>query len=257
MVDLPDCFVAIDKRDLDEVPQETCEKSELSDFFGEAYQWCFPDVLAEEVFNFVRYVAHPYRRCFDSPTKSPKNEEIESAIKNRGKKGCCTFIREFGKFIVRPLDTWMFNDANIRRKHYYTSDRREALPYFDVDCHLAYQTDADAQLARAMIEREFVNRLGVAPLFLKSYRGANGYLKVDLHGSDPAEANEVLDEPRYDTTAVRQVRPNGGFEIKGTITWQEKDGTLHAGKYGKLPMCADDWTYNRHRIVKNPTCFHC
>ncbi|MGE3408661.1 MAG: hypothetical protein AB7I37_17715 [Pirellulales bacterium] len=251
MVELPDRFVAVDWRDFEEVPQETFEKSDYSDFFGEAFEWCFPDALAEEVFNLVKWVAHPYRRCFDSPAKSPRNDEITSAIKNKGKRGGCTFPREFGNFIVRPLVAWMFN-GHLRRKHYYTSDTRVALPYFDVDCHLAYQTQADAQAARSVIEREFVNRLGIAPLFLKSYRGANGYLKVDLAGVDPAEANDVFDELQ---DSVRLLFAKFGlmadFEIKGTITWQERDGTLHAGKYGKLPMCADDWTYNWHRkLVK-------
>lgn len=252
MVELPVEFVAVDWRDFEEIPQETFEKSEYSDFFGEAFEWCFPDQLATEIHNFVNWVAHPYRRCFDSPAKSPRNEEVLSAIKNKGKKGGCTFPRETGNFIIRRLGAWMFGEKTLRRKHYYTSNVWEALLYFDVDCHRAYQNEADAQAARSMIEREFVKRLGVAPLFLKSYRGANGYLRVDLTGVDPAGANVVFDELQG---AVRLLFAKFGlmadFEVKGTITWQGKDGTIHAGRYGKLPMCADDWTYNWHlRLTK-------
>ncbi len=250
-LELLDAIAPFEESDLDAVPQENYERSaEYSDFFVEAYSECFPDALAKEMADFFRFLVHPYRRCFDSPVKSPKNEEIESAIRNKGQKGCCTFMRETGKFIVRPLDDWMFSGDMLFRKHYYTSDNRVALPYFDVDTHLDYQTDADAAAARSMIEKEMAARLGIAPKFLESGRGRNGYLKVDLAGVAPDEANRVFDELQ---DAIKLLIAKHGimvdFEIKGTITWRDQDGTLHAGRYGKLPMCAPDWDYNWHRSL--------
>lgn len=119
----------LDEKEFHEDAQERWERSDLSDLFVESYHDCFPDALAEEVHNFIRMVAHPYRRCFDTPQKSPKNEEIESAIRNKGQKGSCTFKRENGKFILNPLTQWMCYGHNLRRKHYYTSDNRIALLY--------------------------------------------------------------------------------------------------------------------------------
>ncbi len=201
-----------------------------------------------ELFHFFNFLAHPLRRCFDTPEKSPKNEEIESAIRNRGTVGSHKFWRESGsKFILRSLNPWMFSGHTLRRKHYYTSDRRKALLYFDVDCHLAYQTEADAIAARTLIEQEMTAFFGVCPLFLGSDRGENGYLKVDLSGATPQKANEVFDALQK---AIRLLFAKHGvmadFEIKGTITWMDEQGTLHAGRYGKLPMCSPAWDYRWH-----------
>lgn len=240
----------IDEKEFEDDVPERWQKSGVSDFFYETYHDVFPGALAEEVHNFVRLVAHPFRRCFDSPAKSPKNEEIESAIKNRGKPGYCTFMRDEGKFIARPLVDWMFFGHNLRRKHYYTSDSRIALLYHDIDCHLDYQTKADAESARRLVEVETSAFFGVSPLFVASNRGENGYLKVDLAGVDPQKANDVFDEYQ---AAIRLLfakhRVLADFEIKGTITWIDDKGKLHAGRYGKLPMCASRWDYNWHRSL--------
>ena len=240
----------IEEAEVNEDAPERWQTAELSDFFNETYHDCFPDALAQEVHNFVRLIAHPYRRCFDRPAKSPKNQEIESAIRNKGTPGCCTFQREDGKFIVRPLAEWMCFGNNLRRKHYYTSDNRIALLYHDVDCHLDYQTQADADAARSLIEKETTAHLCVSPLFLRSDRGENGYLKVDLAGVDPKKANEVFDEYQE---AIRLLFAKHGvmadFEIKGTVTWIDGDGKLHAGRYGKLPMCASRWDNRWHRSL--------
>src|SRR5437870_3485156 len=83
--------IDIEEAEVVEDAQERWQTAELSDFFNESYHDAFPGALAEEVHKFVRLVAHPYRRCFDKPAKSPKNAEIESAIKNKGTPGCCTF----------------------------------------------------------------------------------------------------------------------------------------------------------------------
>lgn len=239
-----------DEREFDEDAPERWQKSDVSDFFNETYHDVFPGALAEEVHDFVRLVAHPFRRCFDSPAKSPKNVEIESAISNKGTPGYCTFIREEGKFIARPLVDWMFYGHNLRRKHYYTSDTRIALLYHDIDCHKDHQTQADAEQARHLIEKESSAWFGVSPLFVASNRGENGYLKVDLAGVDPQTANEVFDEYQ---TAIRLLfakhRILADFEIKGTVTWIDNEGKLHAGRYGKLPMCASRWDSRWHRSL--------
>lgn len=180
--------------------------------------------------------------------------EIESAIKNKGTAGCCTFQREDGKVIVRPLTEWMFFGHNLRRKHYYTSDNRIALLYHDINCHLDYQTQADADAARSLILRETAAHLGVSPLFIGSDRGENGYLKVDLAGVTPQKANEVFDEYQE---AIRLLfakhRIMADFEIKGTVTWIDGEGELHAGRYGKLPMCASRWDYRWRSTILRPS----
>src|SRR5262249_7517197 len=81
----------------------------LSDFFLASYTLLFPESYTQELYDFFGFLIHPYRRCFDTPAASPKNEEIESAMKNKGHEGCCTFFRENNcKFIVHPLRDWMF-----------------------------------------------------------------------------------------------------------------------------------------------------
>src|SRR5262249_40596011 len=79
--------------------------------------------------------------------------------------------------------------------------------------------------------------------FVGSGRGENGFLKVNIDGHTPEEANRVFDDLQE---AVRLLLVKHGnladFEIKGTITWMDDDGKLHAGRYGKLPMCSSDWS---------------
>lgn len=237
----------ITEEDFSEEAPEKWIKSDLSDLFCESYHDVFPHAIAQEVYNFVRMVAHPLRRCFDTPAKSPKNIEIESAIKNKGKPGHCTFDRDEGKFYVRPMVEWMFYGDNLRRKHFYTSDKRLALLYHDIDCHKEYQTQADAELARCFTEKVTFDFLGVSPHFLRSNRGENGYLKVDVSGVDPDKANQIFGE--YESAmkllfAKNELRAD--FEIKGTITWLDEEGKLHGGKYGKLPMCSSRWDYRWH-----------
>jgi hypothetical protein len=200
-------------KDFEEIPPERWNLTEYADFFLEAYPECFPDSLADELFDFFNLLAHPLRRCFDMPAKSPRNEEIESAIKNRGTEGSHTFMRDNGsRFVLRPLNSWMFKGHTLRRKHYYTSDRRKALLYFDVDCHLPSQTKADAQAARKLIEQEMTAFLGVCPLFLGSERGENGYLKVALDGTSPEMANEVFDQLE---AAIRLLFAKHGIMAEG------------------------------------------
>ncbi len=217
----------------------------FSDLFLETYPTLFPESYTQELYDFFRIYTHSYRRCFDTPAASPRNDEIESAIMNKGKKGCCTFIRENNrKFIVRLLRPEMFEGEKHHRKHYYTSDIRRTLLMFDADCHDAYQTRAMTKEAQRIIDEEMRSVLGAAPCFVGSGRGENGYLKVNISGFTPEQANGVYDDLQ---DAIRLLlaknRCLADFEIKGTITWMDDKAKLHAGRYGKLPMCSPDWSY--------------
>lgn len=242
--DPPDVDDDLTLQEQEEIPHDETFAGTFSAFFLETFAEAFPETYAQELFNFFHYVAHPYRRCWDKPEKSPRNEEIETAIKNKGKKGSHTFPREGFKFILRPLGAWMFAPKHEYKKHYYTSDRRLAMPYLDVDCHKAYQTPAMGKAARKLIESEFQARLGIIPAFVGSSGGENGYLKVKMGQATPEEANRVFDDLQ---DAIRLLFIKHGnladFETKGTITWMDEDGTLKAGRYGKLPMCSPDWSY--------------
>ncbi len=217
----------------------------FSDSFLEVFPSLCPQAYTQELYDFFRFLVHPYPRCFDTPAASPRNEEIESAIMNKGKKGYCTFIRdENRKFRIRPLGEWMFDSHRLWKKHYYTSDTRRNLLMFDVDGHKAHQNRAMTEAAQRIIEAEMRSVIGAAPCFVASGRGENGYLKVNIDGFTPEEANQVYDDLQG---AIRLLLVQHGsladFEIKGTITWMDDAGKLHAGRYGKLPMSSPDWSY--------------
>ena len=235
----------LDIKDFEERPEPDPFSGRFSDLFLESYPSLFPETYTQELHDFFRFLVHPYRRCFDTPAASPRNEEIESAIMNKGKKGSCTFIRENNrKFIVRPLRAGMFDADHEHWKHYYTSDTRRSLLMFDVDGHKAHHNRAMTQAAQRIIDAEMRSIIGAAPCFVASGRGENGYLKVNIAGYTPEQANEVYDELQ---DAIRLLLVQRGsladFEIKGTITWMDDRGKLHAGRYGKLPMCSPDWSY--------------
>lgn len=244
-------FCALDYQDdQDDSPDELT--GDFSDFFLETFPECFPKALAEELFQAFRSHVHRYRHCFDRPAKSPRNSEIESAIRNKGQDGSHVFDRDGWRFVLRQFQSWMFSPDNLGRKLYYTSGGRMALLYLDVDTHLAFQSKEDGLAAQAIIEEEFRSRLGITPPFLGSERGRNGYLKVDVGHAEPEEANQVFDELQE---AIRLLFAKHGnladFEIKGTLTWLDKAGTLHAGRYGKLPTSSPDWTYRwQHNFMR-------
>src|SRR5207253_10248214 len=103
--------------------------------------------LAEATFQVFSPFLSRYQWALDDPTHSPRAEEITSAINNRGRKGSNTFLRADGwKYILRPLQSWAFEQA-IARKHkiYYVSYGSQALLYFDVDLHYAWQTAEECQ----------------------------------------------------------------------------------------------------------------
>lgn len=235
----------LDIKDFQENPKPDPFSGRFSDAFLEAFPSLFPQAYTQELYDFFRFLVHPYRRCFETPAASPRNQEIESAIKNKGTKGYCTFMREEDrKFRIQPLAEWMFDSHRLWKKHYYTSDTRRTLLMFDADCHDAYQTRAMTKQAQRIIEEEMRSVMGAAPCFVGSGRGENGYLKVNIGGFTPEEANQVYDELQG---AIRLLLAKHGcladFEIKGTITWMGDGGKLHAGRYGKLPMCSPDWSY--------------
>ena len=138
----------------------------------------------------------------------------------------------------------MFHPHRHYKKHYYTSDKRRALLYFDVDGHKSYQTPAMGKDARQIIQQECQSVFRVAPAFVGSNRGENGYLKVNIDGYSPEDANQVFDDLQ---DAIRLLLVKHGnltdFEIKGTITWMGDHGQIHGGRYGKLPMCSPDFSY--------------
>ncbi|HEY7328062.1 MAG TPA: hypothetical protein VH592_10500 [Gemmataceae bacterium] len=235
----------LDIKDFQENPKPDPFSGRFSDLFLETYPTLFPESYTQEIYDFFRIYTHSYRRCFDTPAASPRNEEIESAILNKGKDGCCTFIRENNiKFIVRLMRVEMYESEKHHRKHYYTSDIRRTMLMFDADCHDAYQTRAMTKEAQRIIKEEMRAVIGAAPCFVGSGRGENGYLKVKIDGFTTDEANEGYDDLQE---AIRLLLAKHGcladFEIKGTITWMDDAGKLHAGRYGKLPMCSPDWSY--------------
>src|SRR5690242_19362600 len=99
----------LDIKDVQEIPKPDSFSGRFSAPFLEVFPSLCPEAYAQELFDFFRFLLHPYRRCFDTPAASPKNEEIESAIMNKGRKGYCTFFREKNsKFRLHPLADWMF-----------------------------------------------------------------------------------------------------------------------------------------------------
>ena len=235
----------LDIKDFEERPEPGQFSGRFSDLFLESYPSLFPETYTQELHDFFRFLIHPYRRCFETPAASPRNEEIESAIRNKGKEGYCTFFREDNrKFRIQPVAEWMFEAERLWKKHYYTSDIRRSMLMFDADCHNAYQSRAMTKEAQRIIEEEMRAVIGAAPCFVGSGRGENGYLKVNIDGFTPEQANEVYDDLQG---AIRLLVAKheclADFEIKGTITWMDDAGKLHAGRYGKLPMCSPDWSH--------------
>src|ERR1022692_4245370 len=129
-------------KDCEEKPETEKFLGKYSDFFLDSYKEVCPETYTQELYHFFGSLIHPYRRCFDTPAASPRNEEILSALRNKGTKGSHTFDRNGRKFILRYLQDWMFRPHRHYKKHYYTSDKRRAMLYFDVDVHKSYQTPA-------------------------------------------------------------------------------------------------------------------
>lgn len=204
--------------------------------------------LAEASWQAFRPFLSRYQWSFDHPSHSPRATEIAHAILNSGKPGCCTFSRPQGfTYKLKLLHDWAVEDAiTNHRKIYYVSFGKQALLYFDIDLHYAWQTWADGEGAKSLIEELLCRFFGQSVLFWSlSSRGFNGYLKVDLQGASYTRANDLFGRLE---TALRLYLAHhhnlADFEIKGRI------GHLSGGEYvwaqyGKLPIHATDWNFAR------------
>jgi hypothetical protein len=202
--------------------------------------------LAEESWRVLSPFLCRYQWAFDDPSHSPRSVEIASAILNRGKSGACTFFRPEGyKYVLPVLHPRHFEDAiTNHRKIYYVSYGSQALLYFDIDLHYAWQTLADGHEAKEKLDALLRKFFGASVLFWSpSSRGFNGYLKVGLKGMDYALANELCE--RLETALQRFLAYCGNkadFEIKGKIGFME-GGQYQWAQYGKLPVHLPEWSF--------------
>jgi hypothetical protein len=208
--------------------------------------------LAEATWAEFGNFLSPLQWAFDHPSHSPRAHEIASAIKNRGKPGTCTFVREGEngpyKFVVRYLHAWALEEAIRKgRKIYYVSWGQYALLYFDIDLHYAWQTAAEGQRARDMLTALFCRFFGKPGIFWSdSSRGLNGYLKVEIPpGVSPQEANELF--ARLENAIRRHLASEknlADFEIKGRVGFVR--GKEYAWmQYGKLPIHDPGWNFGK------------
>lgn len=206
--------------------------------------------LSEATWAEFRKYLSTYQWAFDDPQASPRKSEINHALSHRGEKGACTFQREYGKFVLRPLQSWAFNQAiDKNRKLYYVSYGRVALLYLDVDLHQVFQRRADGEAAV-----EAINKTRLPSYWIDSARGFNGYVKVSLCGMDYAAANKVFDRLQ---SALRLVLAEEGnladVEIKGRCGFLSDD-EYSWSQYGKLPIHNPKWSWDElDEFAETPT----
>ena len=204
--------------------------------------------LAEASWEVFSPFLSRYQWAFDDPANSPRKAEILSALKNRGKDGCCVFHREYNqKYVLRHLRAWVFEKAISQHcKVYYVSFGKYALLYFDIDLHYAWQTQAEGQKAKDLIERLFAKFFGESVIFwCASSRGINGYLKVNLQREPYDEANALF--ARLEKALQGFLAHYGNladFEIKGRVGFLDDDA-YEWKQYGKLPIHHHDWNFQR------------
>jgi hypothetical protein len=202
--------------------------------------------LAEESWRVFSPFLCRYQWAFDDPSHSPRAVEIASAILSRGKSGACTFFRPEGyRYVLPVLHRRHFEDAIAsRRKIYYVSYGSQALLYFDIDLHYAWQTLADGHEAKEKLDALLRKFFGASVLFWSpSSRGFNGYLKVDLKGMDYALANELFERLEAALQLFLAFCNNlADFEIKGKIGFMQ-DGQYQWAQYGKLPIHLPEWNF--------------
>ena len=131
-------------------------------------------------------------------------------------------------------------------KVYYVSHGRQALLYFDVDLHHAWQAPEEGREARRLLDALLGKTFGKPVLFwAESSRGHNGYLKVDLLGADYEYANGVF--ARLEG-ALRRFLAHFGvladFEVKGRLGYLKGEEYVWA-QYGKLPVHCPGWNFPR------------
>jgi hypothetical protein len=205
--------------------------------------------LAEATWQgFARFLSK-YQWAFDDPSHSPRKAELRHAIENRGQNGCCTFYREEGyKYVLPVLHPRHFEKSiNEKRKVYYVSYGRQALLYFDIDLHQAWQTEEEGEKAKRLIDALLHKSFGESVLFWSlSSRGVNGYLKVDLQGMAYTTANLAF--TRLENALQRFLAFTGNFsdfEIKGKVGFLGDDETYTWKQYGKLPIHSAGWNFAR------------
>lgn len=213
--------------------------------------------LAEASWEAFKPYLSRYQWAFDQPSHSPRKSEIIHAIRNKGKKGACTFYRAEGyKYILPVLNVRRFEDAvRRRRKLYYVSWGRYALLYFDIDLHYAWQTLAEGEAAKALIDALLTDFFGQSVVFWStSSRGLNGYLKVDLQGTDYAKANGLFDRLQRALELFLADHQNlADFEIKGRVGFLGEE-EYNWSQYGKLPIHGAGWNFaTLETFTKTPT----
>jgi hypothetical protein len=193
----------------------------------------FPTLAEATWQEFSRFLS-PYQWAIDDPSHSPRAIEIAKAIQNRGQRGACTSYPENGeKVVLRPLHAWAFEKALHNRKIFYVSFGKQALLYFDIDLHYAWQTKQTGQEAQ-----ELLTDLSPQLFWIESSRGFNGYLKVDLQGKQYHTANQVFERSQKALQLYLAYKGNlADFEIKGRI------GYLRNGEYQWLPIHAESWNF--------------
>jgi hypothetical protein len=203
--------------------------------------------LAEASYQFFRPYIHPYRWAPDKPNHGPRNKEIEAAIRDKGKPGCCTFYRKNGDYKLRILQPWVFTRAIANhRKVYYTSRDRHLLPCLDIDIHRPGQTFDDAKQAAQTIDDSFRGFFGSNVIhWWESARGMHGYLLVN-NPFPPDRANGILLSL---AAQIRRLLTEVDFEIKGTISCMHTDGTFHGGTYCTLPI-HNEWTWDQLELFR-------
>jgi hypothetical protein len=209
--------------------------------------------FVEETFHEFRKYISSYQWSFDHPSHSPRAVEITSAIKNRGKKGACTFNREGYKYVLPILRTWCFKKAiQERRKIYYVSYGKYALLYCDIDLHYAWQTEEEGERAKNLINALMNRFFGQSVLFwCDSNQGFNGYLKIDLQEIKYAQANALFERLEKAIQRFLAHYENlADFELKGRIGYLDDD-KYNWKQYGKLPIHQQDWNGRRLTEFKN------
>ena len=209
--------------------------------------------LGEESWKFFSQFVSRYQWAFDDPSYSPRAAEITHAILNRGKDGCCTFWREGKyKYVLPVLHTRHFENALANhRKIYYVSYGKQVLLYFDIDLHYDWQTEADGQEARRLIDALLHRFFGDNVVFWSlSSRGINGYLKVNLQLTNPQEANRIFARLQEALERFLAFYENlADFEIKGRVGFMQDRKYVWA-QYGKLPI-HKDWSFSKLEEFKS------
>jgi hypothetical protein len=205
--------------------------------------------IAKRSWEVLRDYVDPYQWAFDRPEKSPAAKEIAHARLNQGKKGCCKFYRPGRPFpyFLRVMQQWAFEKAVFqKRKLYYVSGCGPfALVYIDIDCHHAWQSDADAQQAQ-----DILNQAGFPIYWVNSDRGINGYLKLFVGRTAPEAVNQLLKE--FETGLQRVLAECdclADVEIKGTVGYLSA-GKWNWAKYGKLPIHSPEWDPLKFKAVQ-------